>query len=169
MAVDGYILDTSVLSAHLDSSHRRHSDVRMAIEALDPNSAQFVSAISLAELTFGVRMAEAFGGASLPVLQQMMVEARRYAVLDVTHHTSAAYAELKTNLAKRYLAKASRRDRPRWLEEWVDKTSGQKLQVDENDLWMCAQVKERDLILVTADDRMRRIEDADFDVRLLIL
>ena len=90
-------------------------------------------------------------------------------MLDVTHHTSAAYAELKTNLAKRYLAKASQRDRPRWLEEWVDKTSGQKLQVDENDLWMCAQVKERDLILVTADDRMRRIEDADFDVRLLIL
>ena len=121
----------------------------MAIEALDPNSAQFVSAISLAELTFGVRMAEAFGGASLPVLQQMMVEARRYAVLDVTHHTSAAYAELKTNLAKRYLAKANRRDRPRWLEEWVDKTSGQKLQVDENDLWMCAQVKERDLIFLS--------------------
>ncbi|MEW5704371.1 MAG: PIN domain-containing protein [Pseudomonadota bacterium] len=167
--MDGYILDTSVLSAHLDPSHHWHSDVRAAIEALDQDSAQFVSAMSLAELTFGVRMAEAFGGASLPALQQMLIEARAYAVLDVTHHTSAAYAELKTNLAKRYLAKASRRDRPRWLEEWVDKTSGQKLQVDENDVWMCAQGKERDLILVTADGRMRRIADADPEIRLLIL
>lgn len=165
----GYILDTSVLSAHLDPSHRQHLDVRSAIEALDQDSAQFVSAISLAELTFGVRMAEAFGRASLPTLQQMLIEARGYAVLDVTHHTSGAYAELKTNLAKRYLAKASRRDRPRWLEEWVDKTSGQKLQVDENDLWMCAQTKERDLILVTADGRMKRIADVDPEVRILVL
>src|SRR3546814_6707084 len=88
----------------------------------------------------------------------MLLDAQAYAVLDVAHHTSAAYAELKTNLAKRYLVKASRRDRPRWLEEWVDKTTGQRLQVDENDLWMCAQVKERDLILVTADDHMRSEE-----------
>lgn len=165
----GYILDTSVLSAHLDPSHHRHGDVRRAVEALDRNAAQFISAISLAELTFGVRMAEAFGGAPLPGLRQMLLAARSYAVLDATHHTSAAYAELKTNLAKRYLAKATRRDRPRWLEEWVDKTSGQRLQVDENDLWMCAQVKERDLILVTADDHMRRTADADSEVQLLIL
>jgi len=167
--VAGYILDTSVLSAHLDPSHRRHNDVRAGIEALDRASAQFVSAISLAELSFGVRMAEAFGNTSLVALRQMLSEARAYAVLDVTHHTSAAYADLKTNLAKRYLANASRRDRPRWLENWVDKTSGQKLQVDENDLWMCAQAKERDLILVTADTRMNRIVDADPEVHLLVL
>lgn len=167
--MDGYLLDTSVLSALLDSSHRRHNDVRLAIGALSQTAAQFVSAISLAELTFGVKMAEAFGGSSLPALQQMLVNARSYAVLDVSHHTSVAYAELKTNLAKKYLAKASKRDRPRWLEEWVDKISGQKLQVDENDLWMCAQVKERDLILATADGRMKRIADADPEVRLLIL
>jgi predicted nucleic acid-binding protein len=143
--------------------------VRKAVEALDQNAPQFISAISLAELTFGVQMAESFGGASLSNLHQMLLAARAYAVLDVTHHTSAVYAELKTNLAIRYLAKASLRDRPRWLEEWVDKTTGQRLQVDENDLWMCAQAKERDLFLVTADDHMRRISDADSQVQLLIL
>lgn len=114
-------------------------------------------------------MAEAFGRNSLPILQQMLVDARAYAVLDVTRHTAAAYAELKSNLAKLYLAKASRRDRPRWLEEWVDKTTGQKLQVDENDLWMCAQAKERDLVLVTADRGMNRIVSADSEVHLLVL
>jgi len=34
---------------------------------------------------------------------------------------------------------------------------------------MCAQAKERDLILVTADARMKRIEDGDPDVRLLVI
>jgi predicted nucleic acid-binding protein len=117
----------------------------------------------------GPNLAGVFGMSDLPVLQAIVRQARSFNVLDVTGHTAAVYAELKTNLAKRYLAKASRRDRPRWLEDWVDKTSGQKLQVDENDLWMCAQAKERDLVFVTADTRTQRIADADADVRLLIL
>ena len=37
----------------------------------------------------------------------------------------------------------------------------------ENDLWMCAQAKERDLTLVTAERRMKRISDADPEVRIL--
>ena len=166
--MDGYILDTSVLSARLDASHRRHGDVRLGLDALGV-AAQFVSAISLAELTFGVRLAQAFEPAPSPMLEQMLVDARAYAVLDLTHHTSAAYAALKANLAKRFLAKTSRRHRRRWLEEWVDQTTGQKLQVDENDLWMCSQAKERDLVMVTVDGRMRRISDADPEVRLLVL
>jgi len=48
--------------------------------------------------------------------------------------------------------------RPRWIEEWVDKATGQKLQVDENDLWLCAQAKERNLILLTADKKINRIK-----------
>ena len=105
----------------------------------------------------------------LPTLRAIVRQAQAYNVLDITRHTAAAYAELKTNLAKKYLAKASRRDRPRWLEDWVDKATGQKLQIDENDLWMCAQAKERDLVFVTADARTQRIADADPDVRVLVV
>jgi predicted nucleic acid-binding protein len=62
-----------------------------------------------------------------------------------------------------------RKDRPRYIEEWVDKATGQKLGIDENDLWMCAQAKERNLVLVTADGRMKRIPNADPEVRLLTI
>ena len=62
-----------------------------------------------------------------------------------------------------------RRDRPKYIEEWVNQATGKALGIDENDLWMCAQAKERDLILVTGDAKMQRIADADSDVRLLIL
>lgn len=93
------------------------------VDALDPGAPRYVSAVSLAELTFGANLAEAFGMGDLPVLRAIVRQGQAYNVLDLTSHTAATYAALKTNLAKKYLAKASRRDRPRWLEDWVDKSS----------------------------------------------
>ncbi|NTE57482.1 type II toxin-antitoxin system VapC family toxin [Agrobacterium tumefaciens] len=51
----------------------------------------------------------------------------------------------------------------------ASKRGVQKLGIDENDLWMCAQAKERDLVFVTADRRMGRIPEADPEVRLLMI
>lgn len=165
----GYIYDTSVLSALLDDEHQRHADITRAIASLPEDASHFVSVISLAELTFGVRMSEAFSPSRLPALEQMLIDVRDYGVLEVGHHTSGVYAALKTNLAKRYLPKANRRDRPRWLEEWPLNNSGQRLQVDENDLWLCAQAKERSLTLLTADSGIQRVADADPEVVLLLI
>ena len=165
--MSGYILDTNVFSPLLDPIHSRHGDVRAAIGALDARSTKFMSAITVAELGFGVNLAETVTGAPSPDLRRKLTKAHEYAVLEVTRHTSAAYAELKTNLATKYLAKALRRDgRPRWVEDWIDRATGKRLEVDENDLWICAQAKERNLIVVAADRGMNRISDADFEVRL---
>ena len=126
--------------------------------------------MSLAETALGAFMAEAFQSNDAPRFKRMLREAEMYGVLPITKHTSPVYARLKTDLAKCYLAKASRKDRTRWVEDWVDKTTGKKLQIDENDLWMCAQAKERDLVLVTADDRMKkRVSNADPYVLFLVL
>ena len=161
-----YILDTSVLSPLLDAQHERHVQVRHGIQQLEQDAAKFlISTVSLAELQYGVNLART--QARFPTLQQILVDVRRYGVLNITRHTSDAYADLKANLARAYLR--NRQHRPRWIEDWVDKTSGQKLQIDENDLWMCAQGKGRDLPLCTMDKRMSRISDADSDVRLHIL
>ena len=167
--MSGYIFDTSVLSPLLDSSHSRHGDVRDAIGELDSHSTAFISTISLAELDFGISLAAIITGSISPTLQQTLRKAYGYAVLEVTKHTAAAYAELKANLANKYLAKALRNDRPRWVENWIDRATGQKLQVDENDLWICAHAKERNLTLVTADRHMNRIPNADSGVRLLVV
>ena len=165
----GYIFDTSALSPLLDSAHPRHGDVRAAIGALDPRSTKFVSAIVVAELGYGLRLAETVTGSASPDLRRKLTKVHEYAVLDVTRHTSAAYAELKASLAGKYLTKALTKDRPRWVEDWLDRATGKKLQIDENDLWICAQAKERDLTVVTADRRMNRISNADRDVRLHVV
>ena len=166
----GYLFDTSVISACLDAEHSRHDELREAVAQFDPADPQYLSAISLAETAFGVRMAEVFAPTAANRLQDMLKEAQKYEALRVTDHTGMVYAQLKADLAKCYLARASRKDRSRWVENWVDKTTGQKLQIDENDLWMCAQAKERDLVLVTTDGKMqRRISKADPAVRFLVL
>ena len=90
-------------------------------------------------------MVEAFAGSTPARLTLIISRAQSYAPLEITRHTAAEYGELKANLAKLYIAKAFARDRPRWLENWVDQATGQRLQVDENDLWMCAQARERNL------------------------
>jgi len=37
--------------------------------------------------------------------------------------------------------RASAQDRPKYIEEWVDKATSQKFGIDESNLWMCAQAK----------------------------
>jgi predicted nucleic acid-binding protein len=167
--VDAYLLDTTILSAYLDPSHTFHSERRRAVDYLPAGSHRYISIVALAELTFGADLAAALGKGDAPVLREMIRQARDYAVLDFTHHTAAAYSELKSRLASKYLANPLRRDRPKYVEDWVDRTTGKALGVDENDVWMAAHAKERGLVLMTADRRMQRIADADADVRLLIV
>lgn len=167
--MDAYLLDTTVLSIYLDPNHPHHIAKSLSLAALPADGPRFVSAVALAELGFGTNLAALVGKGNLTTLSAMLSQARSYAVLDITHHTAAVYAEVKSKVAHKYLAKTLRKDRPKYVQEWVDRATDQKLAIDENDLWMCAQAKERDLVFVTADGRMKRIPDADPDVRLLII
>ena len=167
--MDAFLFDTTALSIYLDPNHPQHIAKGQSLAALPAENPRFVSPVALGELGFGTQLASLIGKGDPAKLNAILVEARAYAVLDITHHTASAYAELKSKVAHKYLAKTLRQDRPKYVEDWIDKATGQKLAIDENDLWMCAQAKERDLIFVTADARMKRIPDADPEVRLLFV
>lgn len=167
--MNAYILDTSVLSAILDPNHKRHKGAIAVAKDMAPGSTQYVSAVSLAEFRFGVRLAELTGVLQAPQLRRVLTDAGKYDILDVTRHTADAYSELKSRMATEYLKNATRRKRPRWIEDWVDRATGKKLQIDENDLWQCAQAKERDCVFVTADTGIKRIEAVDQDLRVRIV
>ena len=143
--------------------------VKSTIAALPSESPVYVSSVALAELTFGVRLYEACKG-TLPKAESVLAGANSYPKVDVTRHTSIEYAELKTNIAVKYLTvPLSKDDRKRWIENWVDKNTGQTLQIDENDLWQSAQARERNLVLVTIDGRIKRIAEADLTLQLLVI
>ena len=163
----GYLVDTSILSVYLDPGNPRHRGLADALGGLAPGSALHVSAIALGEIEFGVNVAQMITRERLAGLEAMLSAARRHLVLDVSKQTARFYAEIKAHVAHRYLASTLRRDRPKYVEDWIDRATGKALAIDENDLWMCAQAKERDLTLLTADRRMLRIREADQEVKIL--
>ena len=158
-----------VASAYLDPTHKNHGVVLAAVEGMTNQEFRYISVIALAELMAGLEFAEAFGGGKLPALRQRLARAREHALLEVNRHTATANAELKRSVAEHFMPKAMRRKapRPRFVEDWIDETTGKKLGIDENDLWMCAQAKERDLIFLSSDKKMiNRVRAADPSIRL---
>ncbi|MEO9491280.1 MAG: hypothetical protein ABJG26_06605, partial [Marinomonas sp.] len=83
--MDAYLLDTTVLSIYLDPNHLHHVAKSQSLAALPTDSPRFVSAVALAELGFGTNLAALLGKGNLTTLDAMLVQARAYAVLDITH------------------------------------------------------------------------------------
>jgi predicted nucleic acid-binding protein len=164
--VDGYLLDTCVVSALLDGGHKNYQNVKLSDEAIEVGAPRYVSRLTIAELAFGFALHEAATSQPHPRVTDILKRAQEYAIREVNKHTAAEYAELRKNLAVAYLPDLIRSKRPRWVEQWVDRATGEALQVDENDLWICAQAREWNLTLFTTDEKMvARISKADPSIK----
>lgn len=163
----GYLLDTSVLSTYYHEQHKYHAITKAAVDRLSAAAPQFVSPISLGEIEFGIRLAELQGANALAELRERLDRIRTHARLPITHHTSRAYARVRSLLASR--VNIAKKGRPRWLEDWVDAASGQKLQIDENDLWIAAQALERDLTVLTLDGDFRVFSAVEPNLRIQVI
>lgn len=165
--MSGYLLDTSVLSTYYHGQHKHHAVTKSVIDRLPTDAPKFVSPVSLAEIEFGIRLAELQGAKTLTALRDRLEHIRAHARLPITHHTSEAYAHLRSLLASR--VNITRKGRPRWLEDWVDAASGRKLQIDENDLWIAAQAFERDLTVITLDSDFRAFSAVEPAMKIQVL
>jgi predicted nucleic acid-binding protein len=165
--VDGYLFDASALSARLNVDHQYYASATAVIDSLPFDSMKLVSVITLAEIEYGIRLAEQAGSNRLSEYRARLDVIREYAPLDLTSHTSEYYAELKACVAS-HMRRRQNKKFPRWIEDWIDLGSGKLLQVDENDLWICAQAKERDLVLITTDTDIRTLSSYDPDLRIIL-
>lgn len=93
--MNAYLLDTTILSIHLDPMHRHNPEKKQSLAALPVESPRYISSVALAELEFGIKLAAVIGKGNLPALEAMLVKARSYAVINITHHTASVYAEVK--------------------------------------------------------------------------
>jgi predicted nucleic acid-binding protein len=163
--VDSYLLDTSALSVLIYAGHVQHANIAGRIQSLG-NAPIYVSAVALAELEYGFLLAERAFGAPLADADRMIREARNYPRLDVTQHTAAAYAELKAKVAMHHLPRVTRGFGRKPIEDWVSQFTGKALCIDDNDLWICAQAREMNFVVV-ANDRMQRIREADQQLKFM--
>lgn len=164
--MEDYILDTSAISAYLHSGHSDHATAVAVIDALPTASAKLVSIVTLGELEFGLRLAEAANSAHLAQFRERIAKVRLYTPLNITHHTAYYYADIKSKLALLVKPKANKLKPSRWVEDWIDENTAKQLKIDENDLWIVAQAKERDLTIVTGDRDMESVRAADPMIRL---
>ncbi len=165
--MEGFLLDTSALSTYLNVDHQNHAGAAAAFAAISADAPVFVSIVSLGEFEFGVRLAEAASSKRMVEYRERLTVVGQYAPLDMTRHTAAVYAELRSKLAAKVQRKANSQKPSRWLEDWIDANTDKQLQIDENDLWIAAQAKERDLTLVTNDKDMEVFAEIDPEIRLL--
>jgi tRNA(fMet)-specific endonuclease VapC len=167
--VDGYLLDTCVVSSLLDARHKNYENVRRADESIETGAPRFVSRITIAELMFGLAVYEAEEGTSHTRAAAVLKRAQQeYPIREITKHTATEYAELRKNLAVTFLD--LQKDRARWVDQWIEKATGEKLQVDENDLWICAQARQYNLVLMTTDEKMvQRVSAADPGIKFLFV
>lgn len=160
--------DTSILSAALDTNHPHNERVNAFLSARQSDDIEYISHIALAELEFGLRLAERTG-TILTEARAVLDQARTYTALGTTANTSIAYGDLKAAVASKYLPNLERKKRPRRVESWKDAATGEMLQIDENDLWMCAIALERDLTFVTSDSHCDRISNSHSGLSMRIV
>lgn len=164
----GYLFDTCAISSLLNPSHQHHAAAMAVVTGLPGETLQFVSIVTIGEMEFGLKMAEHANSTHLVQFRSRIDAIKTYPILDLTKHTAAAYAELKTQLALTVRRKANSKKLSRWLEDWIDANTGKQLQIDENDLWVASQAKERDFTLVSGDEDMWRLSQVDSSLHVIL-
>jgi tRNA(fMet)-specific endonuclease VapC len=168
--VDGYLIDTNGICELLDHLHPNHQTVRDACATIEAGAPRYVSCITLAEIRFGALLNAAATGQQSPRTEAILNEAQNYPIREITRHTAREYADLKAKIATTYLSTFIRANRPHRLENWLDRVTGERLQIDENDLWICAQAKEWNLTVITTDKKMvERVSKADPDFKHFLI
>ncbi|WP_331375623.1 type II toxin-antitoxin system VapC family toxin [Sinorhizobium chiapasense] len=165
----GYLLDTSVLIALVDPNHVLHGAATKAVGGMSANDLQFVSAVSIGEIRTGVATVQRIHGRTPVHSTQVLSAAQSRPLLTVNTQVAMVYGDLKAAMVGRFMPKSSKNKPPAHLQDWIDHATGNRLGINENDLWVCAQGFERDLHIVTCDADFLRVQEAEPRLSLSLL
>ena len=153
-----FLLDTNILSYWHDTHCADNAKVAAAVRLARQPQPQtgyvprfFVSVITLGEMEFGHRTAHTPD----PKRQAEYAEFVRNqcpVALEITSHVTEQYGLLRAWLFNNCGPNANKTKAKR-AEQLVFPSTGQELQIDENDLWIAAQSMTYNLTLVSHDRR----------------
>ncbi len=153
-----YLLDTNILSYWYNPKVPEHPAVLARVHAArqpDPRtnyvSRFFISVVTLGEIQYGHRVNPTPDAAKQAEFSRF-VEEQCPVPKEMIDHVAEQYGELRAWLFNN-CGPRNRRSKVKRAEELVNPTTGKELGIDENDLWIAAQAKTFDLVLVTNDSR----------------
>ncbi len=147
--VDGYLLDTCIISYWYDERRKQHPHVVARIETLPDETPLRISSITLGEVEYGHRAESPTMDTPVQVVYREFIANRLPNALNISRGTAFYYGRIRARLFEKFIGKRKRKHlRP---EQATDPVTGKELGIDENDLWIAAQAAERNLVLVTSD------------------
>jgi tRNA(fMet)-specific endonuclease VapC len=153
-----YLLDTQIVAYWYNAARPEHSRIVTRINAVkqpDPVTMYvprlYVSIVTLGEIEYGHRVAPAPDDVRQAEYSRFVRE-QFPQVLDLTSGVAEQYGALKAWLFDNCGPKA-RKSKLKRAEELVNPTTGKELGIDENDIWIAAQAKTHNFVLVTHDSR----------------
>lgn len=150
-----YLLDTNILGYYAElkagCETKESNALQMHLARVPRDAKIFLCPISAGEVEYGLKIG--------PYREtQKQNQARDilnvFPYLEINKSIAMEYyADLRAKLYRKF-APISRKNKKRCkkrIEEWMDPTTSEKLQVQENDLWISAVALAYNLILVTHD------------------
>ncbi|MCP4589937.1 MAG: type II toxin-antitoxin system VapC family toxin [bacterium] len=151
-----YLLDTQMIRYWYDTECPEHTAVVGNVRALRKLAASAehqprlrASVITLGEIEFGHRV-QPEDHATEQAAYLGFVNEQLPNCLGLTEDAVTAYGELRARLFNKYAPGEKRKPKMR-PEQLPDPISSIHLQIQENDLWLCAQAVGHELVLVTND------------------
>jgi len=155
--VRGYLLDTNIVSYWFDEQSAPNRSIVERIQRLPEGAPLRISAITLGEIEFGLRVRRE----EMPEFERdlrLFVQEKLPTVLDVTSTTRTYYGSIRASLFERYGLHVKRNKKLR-LGQLTDPASEAELGIQENDVWIAAQAVEYNLVLVS-NDKLTKIREA---------
>ena len=172
--MEGYLLDTNVISLLMRPNDPHYLDVKTRFEELGV-SPVYLPVIAIAEIEYG--MAKAYS----PNEQQRNAVRRFFADypnhLAIDDDTIEPYALIRAQLWRDHATRKGSRHKEKLPEELVHRESGQFLGIDERDLLIASVAAQYGLVLATYDQNIgmkaidaagARLKGMGFPVRLRI-
>ena len=152
-----FLLDTQMIRYWYDEDCSQHAVfignielLKKQLVSLDSKPKLLVSVITLGEIEFGHGVQIGDQSAHNEALKKFVRE-QLPDPLEVTEDAVAAYGEIRSRLFNKYAPGEKRKPKMR-PEQLIDPVTSLALQIQENDLWLCAQAIGHAMILVTNDD-----------------
>jgi predicted nucleic acid-binding protein len=161
VAINGYLLDTNVISILAQPGNPRHAPMRQRFEALG-DAPVFLPVIAIAEIEFGMTKTKTPDPAQQAAVRQFFSDYPLH--LGIDDNTIEPYAMIRAQIWHDHATPkgSGSSHKERVPEELIERISGKSLGIDERDLLIAATSAQYGLVLVTNDhnEGMKRIEQA---------
>ena len=151
---DAYLLDTNVICALADASHKNHT---AAFARFQQVGQQFVlvPTMAVAEIEFGMARAANVKPEKREELRKFIGQ---FEQLPFDNGCIEPYAVVRAELWRTFGTPKGSSFREKRPEDLCERTTGKELGIDEPDLIIASVAMTQNLVLVT-DDRMKRVKE----------